>query len=126
MEYQKTAEATVDLIGLKIADSTPNQLSKFRTKNWVEINDGYLYNTGSQTKFKTSMLSSSLCGYSDVYILGKGTITVEDTGTVSAPNNRNKNVMFKNGAPFTDCIGKINNKEKWIMLKTLIYWQYID
>ena len=74
----------------------------------------------------SSMLSSSLCGYSDVYILGKGTITVEDTGTVSAPNNRNKNVMLENGAPFTDCIGKINNKEKWIMLKTLIYWQYID
>ena len=40
MEYQKTAEATVNLIGLKIADSTPNQPSKCRTKNWVEINDG--------------------------------------------------------------------------------------
>ena len=51
-------------------DNIPKQPSKFRTKNWVEINDGSygINNTGSQTKFKTSMLRSILFDYSDVYI----------------------------------------------------------
>ena len=51
-------------------DNIPKQPSKFRTKNWVEINDGSygMYNTGSQAKFKTSMLRSILFDYSDVYI----------------------------------------------------------
>ena len=57
------------------------------------------------------MLRSSLCDYSDSHILVKGTITVPNTGTAAAPNNRNKEVIFKNGAPFTDCIGEINNKQ---------------
>ena len=64
-----------------------------------------MYNTGSEIKFKTS----SLCDYGDVYTLVKGTITVENTETAAAPNNRNKNVIFKNCAPFTDCVRKINN-----------------
>ena len=51
--------------------------SKFRTKNWVEINDESrgAYNVNSQIKFKTTMLKSSLCDYSDAYILVKGKIT---------------------------------------------------
>ena len=57
------------------------------------------------------MLRSSLCDYSDAYISVKETITVENTGTAAAPNNRNKKVIFKNCAPFTECISKINNKE---------------
>ena len=59
-------------------DNTPNQPSKFTTKNWVEINDDSLgtHNTNSQVKFKTSMLKSSLCNYSDAYIHVTGTITV--------------------------------------------------
>ena len=50
-----------------------NQRSKFRTKNWVEINDESrgTYNVNSQIKFKTTMLKSSLCDYSDAYILVK-------------------------------------------------------
>ena len=58
--------------------NTPNQPTKFTTKNWIEINDDShkTYNTNSQIKFKTSMLRSSLSDYSDVYILGKGTITI--------------------------------------------------
>ena len=39
-----------------------------------------MYNTGSPTIFKTSMLRSSLCDYSDAYILVKETITVSNTG----------------------------------------------
>ena len=53
-----------------LLDSTANQPSKFRTKNWVKINyDSHgTYSTNSQIKFKTSMLKSSLCDYSDAYI----------------------------------------------------------
>ena len=57
------------------------------------------------------MLRSSLCDYSDAYISVKETITVENTETAAAPNNRNKKVIFKNCAPFTECISEINNKE---------------
>ena len=57
------------------------------------------------------MLRSSLCDYSDAYISVKETITVENTGTAAAPNNRNKKVIFKNCASFTECISKIDNKE---------------
>ena len=62
-------------------DNAPNQITKFRTKYWVEINDDFCgtFNTNSQIKFKTSMLRSSLCDYSDIYILLSGTITI--TGT---------------------------------------------
>ena len=61
MEYQKI---------INLSENTPNQLSKFRTKNWVNINDESCgtYNVNSQIKFKTSMLRSSLCNYSDIYI----------------------------------------------------------
>ena len=41
----------------------------------------------------------------------KGTITIPNTGTATVPNNRNKKVIFKICAPFTDCISGINNKE---------------
>ena len=60
-------------------DHTPNEPTKFRRKNWVEINDDAYetYNTNSQIKFKTSMLTSSLCDYSDAYILVSGTITID-------------------------------------------------
>ena len=59
-------------------DNKSNQPTKFRTKNWVEINYQLrgMYNVDSQIKFKTSMLKSSLCDYSDAYILVSGTITV--------------------------------------------------
>ena len=51
------------------------------------------------------------CDCSDVYILFKGTITIQITGTVSALNNRNKKVIFKNCTPFTECVIEINNKD---------------
>ena len=70
-----------------------------------------MYNIGSQIKFKTSIIRSSLCDYSDSYILVKGTITVPNRGTAEDPNNRNKKVIFKNCALFTDCRSEINNKE---------------
>ena len=55
------------------------------------------------------MLKSSLCDYSDAYILVKETITVNNTAAADAdPINTKKNVIFKNCAPFTNCISGIN------------------
>ena len=70
------------------------------------------YSPDKQIKFKTSMLRSSLCDYSDAYILVKGNITVNNTAADgAAANNTNKKVIFKNCAPFTSCISKINNAD---------------
>ena len=91
-----------------------NKPSKFRTKNWVEINDDIrgVYSPNKQIRFKTAVLRSSLCDYSDAYILVKGNITVNNTAADGATaNNTNKNVIFKNCAPFTSCISKINNTQ---------------
>ena len=62
MEYQKI---------INLLDNTTNQTTKFRTKHWVEINDELrkTYNEDNQIRFKTSALRSSLCDYSDSYIL---------------------------------------------------------
>ena len=58
------------------------------------------------------MLKSSLCDYSDAYILVKGTITVNSTAAQgAAANNTNKKVILKNCAPFTNCISEINNMQ---------------
>ena len=56
-------------------------------------------------KFKTMILSSSLCYYSDAYLLVKGTLIVENTAvTPASSNNGNAKVIFKTYAPFTSCI----------------------
>ena len=105
MEYQKIAN---------LIDDTSNQPSKFRTRNWIEINDEArgAYNVNSQIKFKAIMLKSSLCDYSDAYILVKGTISVTNTAAAGvAANNINKKVIFKKCAPFTNCISEINNTQ---------------
>ena len=58
------------------------------------------------------MLKSSLCGYSDAYILARGTNTVNNTASADVDaNNTNKKVIFKNCAPFTNCISEINNAQ---------------
>ena len=58
------------------------------------------------------MLKSSLCDYSDAYILVKGTISVNNTvANGVAANNTNKKVIFKNCAPFTNCISEIDNMQ---------------
>ena len=55
------------------------------------------------------MLRSSLCDYSNTYILVSGTITVAEVAT--GGGNNNLEVVFKNCAPFTDCISQINNTQ---------------
>ena len=104
MEYQKI---------INFLHNTRNQRTKLWTKNLVKANDAsyVVYNTGSQIKFKTSMIRLSLCGYSDAYILVKGIITVENTGTAAACNDKNKEVIFKNCTLFTDYLSEINNKD---------------
>ena len=106
MEYQKIAN---------LLDNASNQPSKFRTKNWVEINDESRGTyTSNDIKFKTTMLRSNLCDYADAYILVKGTITITGAGDDAAArraDERNKGVIFKNCAPFTKCISKINDTE---------------
>ena len=107
MEYQKIAN---------LIDDTSIKPSKFRTKNWVKVNDESrgTYNFNSQIKFKTTMLKSSLCDYSDAYILVKGTISIRGIGADAAArraDERDKGVAFKNCAPFTNCISEINNAQ---------------
>ena len=58
------------------------------------------------------MLRSNQCDYADSYILVKGTITITGEGDNAAAelaDERDKDVTFKNCAPFTKCIGRINN-----------------
>ena len=61
-------------------------------------------------KFKTSMLKSGLCDYSDAQILVSETITVPNAGTAAALNN-GKNIIIKKCAPFIDCINEINDTQ---------------
>ena len=82
----------------------------------VEINDDSrgTFNTNSRIKFKTSMLRTSLCDYSDGYILVSGTIIITGEGNDDAARRLdeiNKGVIFKNCPPFTDCISEINNTQ---------------
>ena len=105
MEYQKIAN---------LIDDASNQPSKFRTKNWVEINDESrgTYNVNSQIKFKTTILKSSLCDYSNAYILVKGKKTITGAGADAAArraDERDNGVAFKKCALFTNCISEMNN-----------------
>ena len=97
-----------------LLDDSSNKTSKFRTRNWIEINDKSrgTYNDDKQIKFKTAMLKSSLCDYSDAYILVKGKITTTGAGndaTARQAVERDKGVAFKNCAPFTSCKSDVNN-----------------
>ena len=103
MEYQKIEN---------LIDNLSNQPSKLRTKNCFEINveSRGTYNVTSQIKFKTTMLKSSLCNYSDAYILVKRKGAGDDAAARRA-DERDKSVAFKNCAPFTNCISEIKNTQ---------------
>ena len=106
MEYQKISN---------LFESTSDNLSKFRTRNWVEINDESRGNyANSNIRSKTTMLRSNQCDYANSYILVKETITITGAGDDAAArraDERNEGVTFKNCAPFTKCISKINNTD---------------
>ena len=105
---------------INLLDNIPNQSSQFRTKNWVKINDDSwgTYNKDSQLRFKTSVLRSSLCDYSNVYILVKGTITSAQE-TAAASNVAKENGILNNCVPFTSGISRINNTQ-------VEYAQHVD
>ena len=82
MKYQKIAN---------LLDNTSNQPSKFRARNWVELNDESRGTyTSDDIKFKTEMLRSNLYGYPDPYILVKGAITITETGDDAAARQANE------------------------------------
>ena len=85
-------------------------MPRFITKTSKEVHDqfGTAENRNKpekQIKFKTSMLRSDLCDYSDAYILVTGNITVEGE---SNRDKKNRSLAFKNNAQFISCISKIN------------------
>ena len=96
-------------------DNESEQLSKFVTREYVRVNSlSNTYNENKSIRFKTPMLRSNLCDYSDAYILVKGTITVTAPGVNNNANNirdkRNRPVIVKNNAPFVSCITRINGE----------------
>ena len=101
MEYQKIT----NLLG-----TTIDEVARFITKKWVKVHDqprsaDDRYKPNKQIRFKTSMVRSDLCDFSDMYIVVKRTITVTD------PDNDayDKQITLKNNTPFVSCISKINN-----------------
>ena len=96
-------------------DNESKQLSKFVTREYVEVNSlSNTYNKNKSIRFKTPMLRSNLCDYFDAYILVKGTITVTAPGVNNNADNkrnkRNRPVILKNNEPFVSCITRINSE----------------
>ena len=123
MEFQK-------IVNFLDTTSDDKDLPRFVTKKWIEVYDQSEgnYNVNKEIRIKTSMLRYDLCDYSDAYIVVKGTITVDKktftaddfeapnntAANATATNNANNNafgekkLVFKNNAPFINCISKIN------------------
>ena len=95
---------------LNLFDTTfdDKDLPRFVTKKWIKVYDQSEgnYNVNKEIRIKTSMLRSDLCDFSDAYIVVEGDITLEGDNNA---NKRNKNLAFKNNAPFINCISKINS-----------------
>ena len=87
--------------------SDNEDLPKYVTKKWIEVfnQSEKNYNSNKEIRIKTPMLRSDLCDFSDAYIVVKGDITLEGNNNA---NKHNKNLLFKNNAPFISCITKIN------------------
>ena len=105
MEYDKINNLLLS------EDNESEQLSKFVTREYVRVNSlSNTYNGNKSIRFKTPMLRSNLCDYSDAYILVKDTVTVN--GVVNGAENeilrRNRPLILKNNAPFVWRMTKIN------------------
>ena len=103
MEYDKIN----NLLG-----SESENLSKFVTKEYVRVNSlSNTYNENESIRFKTPMLRSDLCDYSDAYILVNGTITVTaPAGANKIRDKKNRPLILKNNASFVSCITRINGE----------------
>ena len=102
MYYQKV---------MNVLDDSPNQPSKFRTENWVKINEESrgTNKTNNNINLETLMIRSRLCYYGDACIHDKGTITIPNIAAAGvAAKNANKKVIIKNCSLFTDCVSKIS------------------
>ena len=88
---------------VNLLNATDNDNSRFATKKWyiIESESNGNYSQNDEIKFLTRSIESSLCDYSDAYILVTGNITV-------TPNNTATQVVFKNCAPFEKCRTEIN------------------
>ena len=109
MEYDKINNLLLS------EDNESEQLSKFVTREYVKVNSlSNTYNENKSIRFKTPMLRSNLCDYSDAYILLKGNMTVTAHRANNNANNirdkRNRRLILKNNAPFVSCITRINGK----------------
>ena len=102
MEYDKINNLLLS------EDNESEQSFKFVTREYVIVNSLLnTYNENKSIRFKTAILRSSLCDYSDAHILVKGTITV----TGNHPRDRqNRPLILKNNAPFVLCITRINGE----------------
>ena len=89
---------------INLLNDSSNEESKFATKKWYVIDSQTTkgkYKQGDTIKFETETIKSSLCDYSDAFILVTGNITV------TADNDTD--VAFRNCAPFSTCTTKIND-----------------
>ena len=86
-----------------------DKVPRFLTKKWIEVQSqsGNTYNTSKPIRFKTSMLRSDLCYYSDAYEGVKGNVTVTDTRNDA---NFDRRFTLKNNGPFISCISEINGE----------------
>ena len=102
MEYDKINNLLLS------EDNESAQLSKFVTREYVTVNSLFdTYNENKSIRFKTPILRSNLCDYSDAYILVKGTIAVVGN---NLRDRQNRPLILKNNAPFISCITRINGK----------------
>ena len=99
MEFQK-------IINLLDTTSDDKDLPRFVTKKWIEVHNQSEKNDSviKIIRIKTSRLRSDLCDFSDAYIIVKRDITLEGDNDA---NKQNKDLAFKNNAPFINCISKI-------------------
>ena len=88
---------------VNLLNGSDNENWKFATKKWYIIDNESKgnYSHENPIKFLTKSIESSLCDYSDAYILVTGNINV--TG-----GDANTKVAFKNCAPFKKCRTEIN------------------
>ena len=95
------------------ANEMNEKLSKFVTREYVRVNGlSNMYNENKSIRFKTPMLRSNLCDYSDAYILVKGTVTAlgANNGANNIRDKENRPLILKNNAPFVSCITRINGE----------------
>ena len=95
-------------------NTTSDNAPRFITKKWIEVHEQSFsaedrYKPSKQMRFKKSMLRSDLCNFSDAYTVVKGTNPLTKTNVRGIIDIRNSFLAFKNNAPFTNCISKINN-----------------